>query len=299
VAVLSSIANTTYVTGIEVPIPLGAGFEMTYAPWLAIVANDGAGLVAPTGAGAAAAANGYELFGFDGFDSFNPTDPAGTYASQLVAAIKQVGVTAGTIGVEMRSLPLAAARAIERAFPNATIVDVEPALIEARQIKTPREIALLRRASHIADVAHTTLAELCREAGRTEFEMFAEISRQTFAAAGRDIPLTGELVTGPRTNVVAYPGGPRERTTVAGDAALMDLSGRVDGYWFDCTNTHVIGAEPDRSSVASPARAKPPAKRAWRRSSRARWPGMRRSRRPRRSPPSACPPRTTPATRSA
>ena len=25
------------------------------------------------------------------------------------------------------------------------------------------------------------------------------------------------------------------------DAALMDISQRVDGYWSDCTNTHVIG----------------------------------------------------------
>ena len=29
-----------------------------------------------------------------------------------------------------------------------------------------------------------------------------------------------------------------------GDAALMDISQRVDGYWSDCTNTHVIAAAP-------------------------------------------------------
>jgi Xaa-Pro aminopeptidase len=71
--------------------------------------------------------------------------------------------------------------------------------------------------------------------------MFAEIGKRIFAVAGRDIPLSGELVTGPRTTTVHYPNGPRERTTAAGDAALMDLSGRFDGYWFDCTSTHVIG----------------------------------------------------------
>ncbi len=74
--------------------------------------------------------------------------------------------------------------------------------------------------------------------------MFAEISRRAFAEAGRDISLSGELVTGPRSTTVLYPNGPHTRTTEAGDAALMDLSGRVNGYWFDCTNTHVIGAEP-------------------------------------------------------
>jgi Xaa-Pro aminopeptidase len=250
IALLSSIANTTYVTGIEIPIPLGAGFEMTYGPWLALVTQEGAALVAPHGAGAATEQFGYERFGFDGFDSFNPTDGAGTYASSLTAALKAAGgARRGTLGIELRSLPVVARTAIEAALPGWEIVDVEPALNKARAIKTDREIALLRRASAVADVAHNTLAELCQSAGKTEFEMFAEISKRAFAQAGRDVPLTGELVTGPRTNVVAYPGGPRTRTTEPGDAALMDLSGRVDGYWFDCTNTHVIRAEPTAEQI--------------------------------------------------
>jgi Xaa-Pro aminopeptidase len=246
VAVLSSIANVTYVTGMEIPIPLGAGFEMTYAPWLAVVsAEGGLALVAPKGAGGEAVANGYEHFEFDGFDSFDPTDPAGSYAGKLDAALDYVGARggSGTLGCETRSLPLAAALTVQSTLPTWAMVDAEPALQHARAVKTPREITLLRRASHLADVAHDTLAELCREAGRTEFEMFAEISKRVFAAAGRDIPLTGELVTGPRTTTVEYPNGPRDRITEPGDAALMDLSGRVDGYWFDCTNSHVIGAE--------------------------------------------------------
>lgn len=262
VAIVSSFANATYVTGIDVPVPFGAGAELTYAPWLAVIpaAGEGAGLVAPTGAGSGASTYGYELFPFDGFDSFNATDPGGTYVSQLIAALKQAGATggSGTIGAELRSISLVAARAIEKALPGWAIVDVEPALREARAIKTAREIAILRKTSHLSDVAHNTLAELCREAGSTEFVMFAEISRRVFAAAGRDIMLSGELVTGPRTTTVQYPGGPRERTTEPGDAALMDLSGRFEGYWFDCTNTHVIGgveptAEQQRFARASQA----------------------------------------------
>ncbi len=62
--------------------------------------------------------------------------------------------------------------------------------------------------------------------------------------AGREIPLSGELVTGPRSTVVLYPNGPRNRVTEVGDAALMDLSGRFQGYWFDCTNTHIIAGRP-------------------------------------------------------
>lgn len=249
ILIASSYANATYALGREVPVPVGAGAELTYAPWLAVLpaADGGAGLVAPHGVNA----DGFESFGFDGFDSFNPTDPAGTYAAQVVAALRQSGASsASTIGVETRSLPVAAAHAIESAFPGVHIVDAEEQLKRARLIKTAREIGLLRRASRLADVAHETLAELARTAGENEIGMFAEISRRVFLAAGRDIPLTGELVTGPRTTTVNYPGGPRDRVTEPGDAALMDLSGRFEGYWFDCTNTHVIGGvEPTADQI--------------------------------------------------
>lgn len=254
IAILSSVANVTYVSGVEVPVPVGAGAELTYAPWLAVIpaTSNGAGLVVPGGAAKPSEHYGYERFEFEGFDSFNPTDPGGTYVSQLLSALKQAGASGatGTIGVETRSLPLVAARAIEHALPGWAIVDCESAVRQARLIKTAREIGILRRTSALADISHNTLAALCRSAGRSEFEMFAEISKNIFAGAGHDIPLSGELVTGPRTNVVAYPGGPRDRVTVPGDAALMDLSGRFDGYWFDCTNTHVIGeVEPTTEQI--------------------------------------------------
>jgi Xaa-Pro aminopeptidase len=247
-AVFSSVANVTYVTGIEVPVPIGAGAELTWGPWLAVVPAREAGgtLISPGGAGQGAVANGFTIVGFEGFDSFDETDPEGTYIRAITDAALQYGGAAvtGVLGIEARSLPVAAHQAVSAALPRWRVADAEGPVRQARWIKTPREIALLRRASHLADVAHSTLARLCRTAGSDEFTMFAEISRAVFAAAGRDIPLTGELVTGPRTTTVEYPNGPRTRTTRAGDAALMDLSGRIDGYWFDCTSIHVIAAEP-------------------------------------------------------
>jgi len=256
VAVLSSIANVTYVSGVEVPVPVGAGAELTYGPWLAVlsVGDGGAALVVPDSAVEALKAQvvGFEIVGFAGFDSFNQTDSRGSYLNALRAALHAAGLGTGkaTVGVEERFLPYLAGRLLAEEFTQATVVEAESALQQARLIKTPREIALLRRASHLADIAHTTLASQCREAGRSEFDMYAEIAARTFEAAGRDMPLTGELVTGPRTTVVQYPNGPRARTTDPGDVVLMDLSGRYDGYWFDCTNTHVVGGmEPNRSQI--------------------------------------------------
>jgi Xaa-Pro aminopeptidase len=156
--------------------------------------------------------------------------------------LEQAGLArAGRLGVEGRALPHGATSLIAESFPGVQVVEIDDALEAARCIKTPREIGLLRRATHIGDVGHRALAELAATAGRNEADMYAAVIGRMWQAAGHEIPVSGELVTGPRTTSVNYPGGPRDRVTEPGDGALMDISLRLDGYWCDCTNTHVIG----------------------------------------------------------
>lgn len=246
-ALLSSLANVTYASGWEVPVPIGALAELAYGvPLLLLNTHEPlAWLIVPNASAADAEerARVAEILSFDTFDSFNPTDSRASFLAQLRDALRRAGMigSAGVLAIEGRSLPQAAAALIGGELPNWTVLDAEGPLQQARLVKTEREISLLRRTSALADISHNTLGELCRDAGRTEYAMWAEIAARVYQAAGQDIPLSGELVTGPRSTTVAYPNGPRERSTEPGDAALMDLSGRIDGYWFDCTNTHVIG----------------------------------------------------------
>lgn len=244
---LSSVANVTYASGWEVPVPVGALAELAYGPPLLLVTvGDGAArLIVPNAVEAAARATAAvdEVLPVDTFASFAATDSKASFLDAIRAALRAAGMTGGggALAVEGRTLPSVVSEMLAEALPGWRLADAEAPLAAARAIKTEREIGLLRRAAHLGDVAHETLAALCREPGRSEFETFGEISAAIFAAAGRDIPLSGELVTGPRTTSVHYPNGPRDRVTAAGDAALMDLSGRIDGYWFDCTNTHLVG----------------------------------------------------------
>ena len=250
-ALLSSLANVTYASGWEVPVPLGALAALSYGqPLLLLGARDAtAALIVPNAYSAAASERSgiADVLAFDTFDSFTPTDSRASFLAQIRETLRQAGLigATGRLAIEGGTLPQAVAALLASEFPGWKVVDAEEPMERARLIKTEREIGLLRRASHLADVAHDALAELSRDAGRTEYAIWGEITAPVYAAAGRDIALTGELVTGPRTATVAYPNGPRERTTELGDAALMDLSGRLDGYWFDCTNTHLVGgAEP-------------------------------------------------------
>jgi len=245
-ALLSSVTNVTYVSGFEVPLPVGVSAAVPYAPPFAVLSVKEAGTWLATSVFHTAQAKREsrleQLLTFAGFDSFEPTDPRETYRQAVRSALQQAGLTgAGRVGIEGRALPYGAAAVIASDFPQARLIEIDDALDSARQIKTAREIERLRRAAHVGDVGHRTLAELAQTAGRNEFDMYAEIIARMQQAAGHEIPVSGELVTGPRTTTVNYPGGPLDRVTEPGDGAIMDISQRVDGYWSDCTNTHVIG----------------------------------------------------------
>jgi Xaa-Pro aminopeptidase len=248
-ALLSSIANVTYASGFEVPHAVGVSAVTVYASaFAALAVRDGAAWLGVSVGNAAQAKRESRLDGvltFDSFDSFKPTDPRGTYLGAVRGALVNAGLgQAGTLGIEPNALPYGAAETIARQFPNVRLVDITPALERARLTKTAREIALLRRAAYIGDIGHKTLAELVKAPGRNEFDMWAELCARMNQAVGHEIPVAGELVTGPRTTTVNYPGGPRDRITEPGDAALMDISQRIDGYWSDVTNTHVVAMEP-------------------------------------------------------
>ena len=259
-ALLSSVTNVTYVSGFEVPLAVGVSAAVPYAaPFAVVGAKDPATWLATSVFHTAQAERESrldQLLTFAGFDSFQATDARGTYLEAVHTALQQAGLgQTGRLGVEGRALPYGAAALIAQRFPRVQLVEIDEALDGARQIKTAREIERLRRAAHIGDVGHHTLAELAQTAGRSEFDMYAEIIARMQQAVGHEIPVSGELVTGPRTTTVNYPGGPRERITEPGDAALMDISQRIDGYWSDCTNTHVIGGVPPTETQRKYARA--------------------------------------------
>lgn len=244
-AVFGSMEGITYATGWEVPVPLGAGADLAWGRPTLVVSNEVAVLVVPDGLESAARgmAEVDDIVPFATFDGVTPIDGRDAYIGALAQALRSVpvGRKRGVVALEGRSLPAAAAWLVDAALDDWPKADAEKPLARARLVKTRREIARLRHCAALADVAQETLLAQCRSAGADEYRLWAEVSAAVFAAHGRDIPLTGEIVTGPRTTTVAYPNGPRARITETGDPVLMDLSGRAAGYWFDCTNTLLVG----------------------------------------------------------
>src|SRR5262245_53252883 len=85
-ALLSSLANVTYVSGYEVPVPVGAGAELAYGPPLALLgARDNAScLIVPDGSATTAGEQSHlgELLSFETFDGFRATDSRASFLAR-------------------------------------------------------------------------------------------------------------------------------------------------------------------------------------------------------------------------
>ncbi|OBK78539.1 M24 family metallopeptidase [Mycobacterium sp. 1164985.4] len=106
----------------------------------------------------------------------------------LVEVLKALpgAATAKRVGTD--SLTPTFAQLLPMAFPNAELVDAEPALRAARRIKTPDEIAVLRGALTVAEAAlDAARAELA--AGTTEKSLTGALM-EAMAAGGVTTPAT-------------------------------------------------------------------------------------------------------------
>src|SRR3989454_43612 len=125
-----------------------------------------------------------------------------------------------------------------RAFPGGTFVDAAPVTERLRVIKSPEEVALLRRAIAITqDAMAATFAQLA--VGATELQVAQALSREM---EQRGAPGGGLVQFGPSSALPhGGPAGPKlERETVV----LIDCGCRVGGYTSDITRTIWFGDRP-------------------------------------------------------
>jgi Xaa-Pro aminopeptidase len=242
-AVLARPEDVCYATGFEVPPAIDAGAAFAYGPTLAVVSRDGASVLLSPAAYVARSEEmslADETVLVDGFGHFEPVDGRANFVGTLVAALRAVDTRPnGTIALDPSWTPVE----VQDALGDRTVVDLRPAVRRARLLKTEREIELLRNAAAVCDAGHEGLLELAAPE-RNELDVMGDVLTRVDRAAGQPVPWAGELVSGPRTGRLRYPGGPLDRTMERGDTVLMDLSVRVRGYWSDCTNSFALDAEP-------------------------------------------------------
>ena len=110
---------------------------------------------------------------------------------------------------------------------------------ELRVVKDEDELAAIRRAAEITDVAFERFADDGRLVGRTERELAWRMEQLLHDADGDSISFPVVVASGPNgAKPHTVPGG---RRVGRGETVIVDAGCMVDGYCSDCTRTFATG----------------------------------------------------------
>ncbi|MFG1222960.1 M24 family metallopeptidase [Xanthobacter wiegelii] len=160
--------------------------------------------------------------------------------SVLATMLGGLGLAGGRIGIEMDYLPAGDFARLSAALPGVTFVPAEHLLSRLRQIKTPGEVALLRRLARIADQAiGDTLSAL--KPGDTELDIAAHLTRNIYELGAEHFKLL-ITATGERSQLPNV--GPTDRKLVRGDVCRVEIFSVIGGYQAGVCRTAYVEEPP-------------------------------------------------------
>lgn len=127
-------------------------------------------------------------------------------------------------------------RALAAALPHATWKNVN--LVGLRAVKTPEEMALIRKAVAISDEAFLQLLPHIR-AGRTESDLAAELE-YNMRKLGSTKPSFETICASGKRSALPH-GVASDKVVEAGDFITFDFGATYGGYCSDITRTVVLG----------------------------------------------------------
>lgn len=158
----------------------------------------------------------------------------------LADQLGALGLGAARIGIEMDYLPAGDMARLQAALPDARFEACEHILARLRQIKTPGEVALLRRLSRIADQAITDALTAVR-AGDSEMDIAGHLTRNVYELGAEHFKLM-IVATGERSQLPNV--GPSTRRLRRGDVCRVEIFSVIDGYQAGVCRTAVVQEAP-------------------------------------------------------
>lgn len=157
----------------------------------------------------------------------------------LAAKFAERGLAEARIGLDFDSYGLSIGRfaAMRAALPKAEFVDIGPVIAELRLLKSPAEIALLRRAAAIADQATLDAAAVCVVGGYQRDA--SKRAQMTFVEMGGDPYRPGPITAGRGWNFLHAPSG--DEPLEKGDLVHIELTPRIHGYSARIMRNVVLG----------------------------------------------------------
>lgn len=163
-------------------------------------------------------------------------------ASAIAEAVRALSLSGARLGFA-GPLPARQYLALQRALPQATLVDFAAPLRQLRLVKSEEELGVIRRAAALTDLAASALEAEARP-GLTEHELIA-IIEAAYVGKGGQTGIHYLVTTSMARPSACVPAQrPSNRRVEAGDALLFELSAQYAGYPGQILRTFTIGAEP-------------------------------------------------------
>lgn len=158
---------------------------------------------------------------------------------QICRMVGQMGLAAARIGVESAFISASVQSHLQAALPQAHFVDSTRLLTELRAVKSPREAALLRRGTQLAEAGISQVLAMAQP-GVTGSEIARCYREAVFAHADGGDVLSARITlrVGPQ---VLSPQAAGAYALQKGDLIFLDCGVEVAGYWADMGRCAVLG----------------------------------------------------------
>ena len=162
------------------------------------------------------------------------------FARQIKRMLVELGIDRQPLGIDLLELPML--RALEA--EHVEVVDGQQAMLNAREVKTPEEIELLKTACAMVDATYMDIAKAIRPGAR-ENDLVA-IAHERLYALGSERVECVNSVAGPR-------GAPHshtfsDRIIQPGDMIFLDIMHAFNGYRTCYYRTFICG-KPNKHQI--------------------------------------------------
>ena len=228
-ALLANPFNITWLTGYAPPIQTGPSpFEG--GPALGWFIDGELTLLLSDWEAGVAGALGVNVHPYLGYTVEEPLACTLRMSAALGELLKPAANLRGVVGVEMNHLPATLYAALVDMLPHATLQNLDRQIDPLRAVKTPEEIAKIRAALRLADLAQEQVRKLIQP-GISELDLWHSVKSCIELEAGGRVPVLVDLVAGMRTSEIGGP--PTAYKVQPGDPVMLDCVPRLDGYWGD------------------------------------------------------------------
>jgi Xaa-Pro dipeptidase len=147
------------------------------------------------------------------------------------------GLDRSRVGTELSYLSSTDHAELIASLPAMELTAADDLLTQARQIKTPEELALLERLSRISETAIMESFKAVR-AGSTEMDIASTLTRSVYEQGAQQFKLM-IVATGERSQLPNV--GPTNRILRSGDICRVEIFSVIDGYQAGVCRTAVVG----------------------------------------------------------